>query len=101
MQWARRCGWGGWGAGTGERGWGTEGGPVGPARWAVDRGAVGQARWHLLVSVDDAARVDELGGSKQLVEDVALVHVLQQRALADDGVQIRVWGAPRQQWGLG
>lgn len=37
--------------------------------------------------------MDKLGGPQQLVEDVALVNVLQQSALADDRMQVSVWGA--------
>lgn len=39
--------------------------------------------------------MNELGGPQQLVEDVALVDVLQQRAFADDGIQVGVWGGLR------
>lgn len=39
--------------------------------------------------------MNELGGPQQLVEDVALVGILQQRALADDGIQVGVWGGLR------
>lgn len=68
---------------------------------------LGRGQWagrtlHLLVPVDDAPRVDELGGPQQLVEDVAFVDVLQQSALADDGIQVRVWGAMQvHKWGVG
>lgn len=36
--------------------------------------------------------MDELGGPQELVHDEALVDVLQQPALTDDGVQVSVWG---------
>lgn len=36
--------------------------------------------------------MDELGGPQELTEDVALVNILQQSALADDGIQVSVWG---------
>ena len=45
----------------------------------------------LLIAMDHVARMQVLCGSKQLVEDVLLVHLLQDVAPLDDIMQIRVW----------
>ena len=42
--------------------------------------------------MNDLCRVQVLGGSEQLVHDVPLVDVLQNAALLDHVVQIRIWG---------
>lgn len=75
-------------------GWGDRG--LRAQRARVHAGTGAGAAWrqlglNLLIPVDNAARVDELGGLKELVEDEALVGVLQQAALPNDRIQVGVW----------
>ncbi|KAK2506592.1 hypothetical protein MC885_003994, partial [Smutsia gigantea] len=60
----------------------------------VERGCAreqGPPPQHLPQDATQTPHVHRRGVAEELTEDVALVDVLQQSALADDGVQVSVW----------